>query len=71
MVQSLLSKKNRGGGAVGYSIRRASGRLGVRIPATADTSRSDSSTAKHPALSRVLGDDHYKRMPSVTVGAAH
>ena len=29
----------RGGGAVGYSVRPASGRLGVRIPAATDPSR--------------------------------
>ena len=30
---------SRGGGAVGQSVRTASGRFGVRIPATADLSR--------------------------------
>ena len=33
-----LHLKNRGGGAVGYSVRLASGRLGVRIPAATDLS---------------------------------
>ena len=33
---------------------------------------SDSSIAKCSALGvRVMGDDHYKRMPRVTVGVAH
>ena len=46
-------------------------KLGVRILAATDPSRktgSDSSTAKR--VSSVLGDDHCKRMPRVTVGVA-
>ena len=43
--------------------------LDVRIPAV--KTGSDSSTAKRSVrVSRVLGDDHYKRMPRVTVGVA-
>ena len=42
------------GGAVGKSVRLASGRLGVRNPALTDLSDikagSDSSTAKHSAI---------------------
>ena len=44
---------DRGGGAVGNSVRPASGRLAVRIPAATDLSRkkrSDSFTAKRMAL---------------------
>ena len=33
--------QNRGGGAVGESVRLASGRLGVRIPAATDLSRKN------------------------------
>ena len=48
---SLL--RGRDGGAVGESVRPASGRLGVRIPAATDPSHktgSDSSTTKRSAL---------------------
>ena len=61
---------------MGYSVGPASRRLGVRIPVVTDLGRKtgrDSSTAKSSAIgvmSRVLGDDHYKRMARVTVGVA-
>ena len=57
----------------------ASGRLGVRIPATTDLNRKNRYSvvtapllnAQHKVrVSWVLGDDHYKRMPRVTVSVA-
>ena len=56
-----------GGVAVGWSIRLACGRLGVRIPAATKTkSLKQVVTAPMPNVwhqvwvSRVLGDDHFK-----------
>ena len=74
----FLFTKDRSGGAVGLSVRPASGRLGIRTRTATDLrlvvkTKSDSSTVKRSAIdvgSRVLGDDHYKRMPRVTVGVA-
>ena len=42
MAENKITKKaqkGRGGGALGKSVRPASGRLGVRIPAGTDLSR--------------------------------
>ena len=49
--------------------------IGVRSPvATVVKTGSESSTAKRSeigvSVTRVLGDDHYKRMPCVTEGVA-
>ena len=42
-------KYDRRGGAVGYNVRIACERLGVRIPAATDLTGSDYSIAKHSA----------------------
>ena len=70
--------QSRGGGAVGNlkSVRPASGRLGLRIRVATDLSLKQVVTAPLPnawhkvSVSRVLGDDHYKRMSRVTGGVA-
>ena len=46
----FYSSFNCGGGAMGCSVSIACGRLGVRIPATTDPSRKNSSTAKRSAI---------------------
>ena len=59
--------------AVTQSVRAFG--LGVRILAATDlTTGGNTSPAKHlatGAVSRVLRDDHYKRMTFVTVGVTH
>ena len=78
MYDIFLILKERGGGAVSYSLRPASGRLGVLIPAATDLSRKTfkcsasllSNTRQEVVASRVLGDDHYKLMSCVSVGVA-
>ena len=61
---------------MGKSVRLDSGGLGVRIPAVTDQSREKVVTSpmlyarQWVRVSRVLGDDHYKWMPRVTVGVA-
>ena len=78
MYDIFLIIKERGGGAVSYSIRPASGRFGVLIPAATDLSRKTfkcsasplSNTRQEVVASRVLGDDHYKLMSCVSVGVA-
>ena len=76
-IECLLNSifKHLDGGAVGSSVRLASRRLGVRIPAAKVVVKtgSDSSTVKRSAISvsvTVLGDDHSKRMPRVKVVVA-
>ena len=66
-------KRRRHSGLERWPCKR---KVGSSNPAAKDLSRktgSDSSTVKRSAIgvmSRVLGDDHYKWMPRVTVGVA-
>ena len=57
--------KNRGVGAVVWSVRLASGRLGVQIPAAKKQVVTVPllNARQHVWVSRVFGNDHYKRMP--------
>ena len=59
--------------AVGYNVRSAIGRLGIRIPAATDlvvqvVTAPPLNPKQQVCVSRLLGDHYYKRMPRVTVG---
>ena len=55
---------------MGKSVRLDSGGLGVRIPAVTDQVVTSPLlyARQWVRVSQVLGDDHYKWMPRVTVG---
>ena len=61
---------DRSGGAVGKNIRFACGRLVVRIPAATDKVKTGNNSLTAKRSPRIIGEDHYKRMPRVTIGVA-